>query len=275
MQIGLVASGGTCLVAAILEWSDRSCKFMGQCRFGLGMWRCTLECVEGMGYTGMMRKFVVLALVAVMGLGLSGVGSSADADPILARYAEKKPKTFMRIYGPAKPPYGFMRFCDANPQYCADDIASVRATAHRFDATPERLSQLDAINRGVNDTVAPYTDQEIYGISEYWTMPTTRGDCEDYALLKREQLARQGWPRNALLLTVVRDELGEGHAVLTVRTRQGDFVLDNKVSDVRLWSEMPYAFVMRQSYVNPMVWVSLDQNYADDTGLLAGVSGNR
>ncbi len=44
------------------------------------------------------------------------------------------------------------------------------------------------------------------------------GDCEDYALLKRKMLMQAGWPREALLMTVVRDKKGEGHAVLTVKT---------------------------------------------------------
>ena len=60
-------------------------------------------------------------------------------------------------------------------------------------------------------------------------MPRTKGDCEDYALLKRHTLIRKGWPVGSLLLTVVRDEKGEGHAVLTARTKQGDFILDNKI----------------------------------------------
>ncbi len=32
-----------------------------------------------------------------------------------------------------------------------------------------------------------------------------------------------GWPREALLITVVRDKKGDGHAVLTVKTDKGDF----------------------------------------------------
>jgi hypothetical protein len=32
----------------------------------------------------------------------------------------------------------------------------------------------------------------------------------------------RGWPESKLLITVVRDENNEGHAVLTVRTDEGD-----------------------------------------------------
>ena len=67
------------------------------------------------------------------------------------------------------------------------------------------------------------------------------------------------------MLTVVRDEKGEGHAVLTARTTQGDYVLNNKLEDVRLWSETPYQFVMRQSYLNPLVWVAIDNTISTAT----------
>lgn len=141
-------------------------------------------------------------------------------------------------------------------------------------ATPERLSELDEVNRLVNAAVKPVTDLEAYGVEEYWTLPTNRGDCEDYALLKRKILIQRGWPQSALLLTVVRDELGEGHAVLTARTAQGDFVLDNKITDVRIWHATPYKYLMRQSYVNPEAWVSLEEAILSRPVLSAG-SSNR
>ena len=37
-----------------------------------------------------------------------------------------------------------------------------------------------------------------------------------------------GWPRAALLVTVVREKNGNGHAVLTVKTDKGEFILDNQ-----------------------------------------------
>jgi predicted transglutaminase-like cysteine proteinase len=145
----------------------------------------------------------------------------------------------------------------------------------RVEATPERLSELDDINRAVNRAIEPTTDLEHYGVTEHWTLPVDRGDCEDYALLKRRLLIGRGWPTGSLLMTVVRDEKGEGHAVLTARTSIGDFVLDNKVEDVKLWSRTGYRFVMRQSYISPMAWVSLDPRDALSLAPIAGVRGQR
>ena len=191
--------------------------------------------------------------------------------------AEPKPRpalfertAFMRVFGSSQPPYGFVRFCEQSPQHCVQ-----RGNGGRFEATPESLSDLDEVNRIVNRSVEPATDSEIYGISEYWTLPGEKGDCEDYALLKQKILIGRGWPSSSLLLTVVRDEKGEGHAVLTARTSQGDFVLDNKSDDVRLWARSSYQFVMRQSYLDPHVWVSLDPQDAGAPSSLAGVQDGR
>ena len=93
---------------------------------------------------------------------------------------------------------------------------------------------------------------------ERWSYPDDGyGDCEDYALLKRRILIEAGWPREALLLTLVRGADGEGHAVLTVTTDKGDYVLDNMSWDILLWSKIGYRFVKRQSQYDSNVWVSL------------------
>lgn len=175
----------------------------------------------------------------------------------------------MRIHGPAQPPHGFVRFCKAAPQECLADAHPER----RFDASAARLQELDNVNRSINRQIAPATDLEIYGVNEYWTLPRTRGDCEDYVLLKRQTLIRKGWPVSALLITVVRDEKGEGHAVLTARTLQGDLVLDNKTDEIRPWNKTPYQFVMRQSYINPRVWVALDARQGPLATSLSGSEG--
>lgn len=211
-----------------------------------------------------MKYGSVATLVAVALLSLTG--PSAAQQVAMVNPATRSPE-FMRVFGSAQPPYGFVRFCEANPQECI--VTS--ALDARFEATPERLSEIDDINRAVNHEIEPATDLEIYGVAEYWTLPKTRGDCEDYALLKRHRLIEHGWPSGALLMTVVRDEKNEGHAVLTARTSQGDFILDNKIDIVRLWNQTPYHFVMRQSYLDPKVWVSLDPTDATTPPAIAGV----
>ena len=84
------------------------------------------------------------------------------------------------------------------------------------------------------------------------------GDCKDYALLKRRMLMGLGLPREALLLTVVWTKKNQGHAVLIVRTDNGDFVLDNLAPKVVIWNKAGYDFVKRQSQTHPNVWVYID-----------------
>ena len=162
---------------------------------------------------------------------------------------------FMPVYGSAKPLAAFIRFCQENPGEC---VATSSAET-RLLASPQRLTELDETNRRVNQSIVPETDLAHYGVEDYWTLPADgKGDCEDYALLKRHELIKLGWPSSALLMTVVSDDKEEGHAVLTARTTAGDFILDNKVNEVRLWNRTPYQFLMRQSYLNPRVWIALD-----------------
>ena len=76
-------------------------------------------------------------------------------------------------------------------------------------------------------------------------------------LLKRRLLVQAGWPREALLITVVRDRKDEGHAVLTVKTDHGEYILDNQIEYLLPWFKTGYRFVKRQSQRDPNVWVSL------------------
>ena len=124
--------------------------------------------------------------------------------------------------------------------------------------TSKAWKDLVRINRLVNERIRPMTDLEHFGTVEKWSYPDDGyGDCEDYVLLKRRMLMEAGWPREALLITVVRDQKGDGHAVLTVKTDRGEFVLDNQNEHVVLWSESGYRFVKRQSQSDPNVWVAL------------------
>ena len=196
---------------------------------------------------------------------------AALANPASGPRGQDYASPFMRVFGLTQPPYGFVSFCERMPRACAQGPQEDQ----RFFATPARLAELDAINRAVNHEIEPVTDMELYGVTDYWTIPTTKGDCEDYVLLKRKLLMELGWPASALLITVVRDERGEGHAILTARTAQGDFILDNKTDEIKVWHRTRYDFVMRQSYLNPRVWMSLDPREMDTSLPSAGVRRSR
>ena len=114
------------------------------------------------------------------------------------------------------------------------------------------------MNAHFNQSIIPVTDQELYQVEEFWTYPTSGyGDCEDFVLAKRAALMQAGWPASTLLITVVRQADGSGHAVLTVRSDRGDLVLDNQEGAIRVWNETPYLFLKRQSQANAGQWVDM------------------
>ncbi len=156
----------------------------------------------------------------------------------------------MSIHGVAAPPVGYVQFCATYPADCRPekDIDQV------VTLTQAVWNQLNQINTAVNTAVLPATDMEIYGVLERWDYPKLAGDCEDYVLEKRRDLIQSGWPQSALLITVVRDETGSGHAVLTVRTNRGDVVLDNKTDKILVWADTPYTYLKRQSTRDPNSW---------------------
>jgi predicted transglutaminase-like cysteine proteinase len=160
---------------------------------------------------------------------------------------------FIKSFGDTLPPIGYVTFCQEHQGDCRPGPRF----ADRIQLTAAKYRQIEEVNAAVNTEIAPVTDLELYGKAEVWTYPTTKGDCEDYVLLKRRILIERGFPESTLLITVVRDENNEGHAVLTVRTDAGDFVLDNKRRDIVRWADTPYTFIKRQSEKNPLVWISL------------------
>jgi predicted transglutaminase-like cysteine proteinase len=196
-------------------------------------------------------KFGTLAVV--LGIAFC-VSQGAEARSVAAQPVPASASRTMSPYGRAEPPIGYVDFCNAHHEDCLPDGPMLE----RVLLTPDKWRELVALNREVNEAVRPMSDSAQYGVVERWTFPDNGyGDCEDYVLLKRFKLMRLGWPQSALLITVVRDENNEGHAILTVRTAQGDYVLDNKHSKVLPWQRTPYIFIKRQSGKDPRQWVSL------------------
>ena len=184
----------------------------------------------------------LLAVVAM----LLGMHTQASAGGERVLYASLGDTT--------RAPIGWVEFCLENPEECSGRPTEPRDVVMSQQAWRDLLK----VNHWVNETVKPMTDMDHWGVIEKWSLPTDGyGDCEDYVLLKRKMLIDAGWPRAALLITVVRDRQGEGHAVLTVKTDKGEFILDNQNENVVAWTETEYRFVKRQSQSDPNVWVSL------------------
>ncbi|MBE0577849.1 transglutaminase-like cysteine peptidase [Devosia sp.] len=194
----------------------------------------------------MSRRVIAAFVFATMFLVPSTVALAIDlANPAFAPSGEL-----------TSIPIGHMEFCRSRPLECVRNPVMVPAVA--LDQV--LWSELLGINARYNAEVRPVSDDDLYQVAEFWTYPNRAGDCEDYVLAKRRALLDAGWPASTLLIAVVRQASGEGHAVLMVRTDRGDLVLDNQDSKILTWSETPYFYIKRQSQADAGQWVDLQDN---------------
>ncbi|MEO6395879.1 MAG: transglutaminase-like cysteine peptidase [Devosia sp.] len=166
---------------------------------------------------------------------------------------------FAPVTGPTSVPVGHAEFCKIHHAECRPNGHVVEVEA----LTDVRWQQLVTVNDQINSTILPETDEELYQVAEYWTYPDGRGDCEDFVLAKRRALIEMGWDTSAVLMTVVREANGAGHAVLMVRTDRGDLVLDNQDGRILVWTDTPYQFIKRQSQSDAGKWVGIADSHAE------------
>ena len=198
----------------------------------------------GAGAKAILKRSAAAAIMALSLLGCPTVSTAQYRPP------------FVAVGATTSAPIGWVQFCVEYDPECKTKPSMARDVV----LSTQAWKDLVRVNRWVNVNVKPLTDLEHWGVVERWNYPDDGyGDCEDYVLAKRRMLMQAGWPREALLITVVRDQHGDGHAVLTVKTDKGEFILDNQRDDILLWSDTGYRFVKRQAQSDPNVWVSLGE----------------
>ena len=188
-----------------------------------------------------MTKYILKIAVAGVSLFL-GTGTTIEA--------AARTNVHMATIGKTLQPIGHQRFCRKFRSECSIKSSTTNATK----LSRKRWDQMVEINSQINLAVEPVTDMEYYNKEEHWTYPKKYGDCEDYVLLKRYMLIQMGWPPSSLLITVVKQTNGDGHAVLTVRTDKADFILDNLRMKIRPWFKTEYRFLKRQSVKHTGKW---------------------
>ena len=193
------------------------------------------------------RTAVLIAAAALAGL------TAARQTEAQTMASLPRPSYPVEALGEARPLLAWIDFCNRYPGECGVD----RTEPALIALTPRVWQTIISVNRRVNAAIRPVTDLDHWGVPDRWDLAEDgQGDCEDFQLLKRRLLAEAGLPRRAMRMTVVVDDKGEGHAVLMIRTAQGDFVLDNKTSAILPWHQTGYVFVKRESQ-NGVGWVSL------------------
>ena len=201
--------------------------------------------------TGAASAFLGRLLrTALVGLPLIVGGATTEAQTLASL---PSPSAAIEKNGGARPVAAWVDFCRRHPTECAVETSEAATITMTSDVWRTILS----VNRRTNARIKPKTDMEHWGIVDRWDFPEDGyGDCEDYQLLKRKLLAERGLSRRAMRMTVVIDDLGEGHAVLMIRTDRGDYILDNKTSAVLPWRDTGYTYVKREGQ-DSTAWVSL------------------
>ena len=164
--------------------------------------------------------------------------------------------TYAAVGNDTSVPYGWVDFC----RRYAGECPSTGTQAMDINLTPKAMKAIERINKWVNSNIEAVSDKDHWNVVDQWDYPTDgKGDCEDFVLLKRKLLAEEGFPIQALLVTVVKDQQNEGHAVLTLKTNRGEYVLDNMKDGVKPWNQTGYRFVKRQSQTDANTWVQIGE----------------
>lgn len=192
---------------------------------------------------------LVVAAAAVVTIG--GVQWASAA--LLAVPRAQPALAHVELGRPALPPLTHTVFCLRYQAECRPR-RSFRGGPIRL--TEKRWADLREINHTVNLAIEPVRN-ELGLAGEAWTINPARGDCNDYAVSKRHELLRRGWPARVLLLSEVVVSSGEHHLVLLVRTRSGDLVLDNLTPQIKPWSRTLYRWVRVQSPGRDGLWATV------------------
>ena len=223
----------------------------------------------------MTTGIIKLLLAGLVGYGVTAMALKAIASPAPARkIAGAHHASWTPAGAETRRPIGWHNLCRVQ----ADECDAGKQAPVNVALTPQARNLLIAVNTLANRTITARTDDEHYHLDrdalvDWWTYPDDgAGDCSDFMLLKRKMLIEAGWPLSAALATVVLDHRGEGHAILTVTTDQGDFVLDNLTDKVLRWDETGYAFLKRQAQTDENTWVSLVDSEDAEIGAVASTS---
>lgn len=192
-------------------------------------------------------RILVSAIIMVSTLGVQqassfGLGSAT-------RSAVKQSKAlYISTKARSLEPFAYVLFCTRQPSECA-----ASSGVNTVSLTATKRQELKNINARINRQIRPRNDIGALGGDE-WTLAPKAGDCEDYAITKRHELIRKGWPAAALRLAVAHTAWGEGHLVLVVRTNEGDLVLDSLSGRIKNWRQTNLKWEMIQATGNPRIW---------------------
>lgn len=200
----------------------------------------------------MNKKKTVAGALALL-TALSAPVTSSVAMPIDKNLAplgrETSPRqAIIRVQAtePVLAPMAHIMFCNTHKDQCESSAPEVLQNDDRT------FNALISVNQQVNAAIEPM--QRNVSLVGNWQIGPSAGDCNDYAVTKRDRLIKRGFPASALLLAHVVTSWGEHHLVLVARTENADFVLDNLRNDIRRVEKSGYRWVRIQSNTQAKMW---------------------
>ncbi len=112
---------------------------------------------------GWLRRLV--GFVSALCLSLSLVGCAAARGPLNVDFKAEK-----------NPPRGYLVYCSRVPGLCGDQRNELAWL------TKARWDELVKVNDAVNAKTLSESDEDGFGLLDYWTVAAGAGDCEDLAL---------------------------------------------------------------------------------------------
>jgi predicted transglutaminase-like cysteine proteinase len=183
---------------------------------------------------GSMKKMIFAAAISAI-----AVFGTVDA-----AFANRQGQGFIQESVGSKGPISFQVFCGSHPNECLPGGAS------KIWMDENIMRILSRVNSRVNRSIRPKLDNPLVQV---WRINPGSGDCKSYAISKRHELIRAGLPASALRIAYVKTRQGQGHAVLVVKTNQGDLTLDNLTGEIKLFREAGYR-VVAMSGADPRRW---------------------
>lgn len=187
---------------------------------------------------------------ACITLAFGAIAATSHAGPgaLLRPLKGATDASYMNVGQQTIAPFAHVRFCLASPGECRE-----ASGPSMVELTPSKMETLNRINRRINNSIEPYMPDG----PETWVINPARGNCHDYAVSKRHELIRAGWPSASLRLAVAYTRGGIGHLVVIVRTTQGDLVLDNLTDRIVAWNKSGLRFVSVEAGDKPRVWYAM------------------
>jgi predicted transglutaminase-like cysteine proteinase len=199
--------------------------------------------------------FCVLSLMVLLftvpQLAFAEQSASISPQPKYLKPAHNKKSA--DVFGKSLPPVGYVKFCGTGQ----DECRFANGRQEKLELTEDKWNLIVQVNNYVQTKIRPVSDMELHGAPDVWSYPDRAGDCEDFVLLKKRYLLGMGFSPDVMLVTVVLDEGGEGHAVLTLVTDRGDYILDNRRNEILRWDDTGYTYLKRQSQFSATSWESL------------------